>query len=134
KSRKEVNGKRIGLIGHSEGGVIAPLVAIQSSDVAFIVSLAGVGIKGSDLMTMQLKQSYRKQGFNEEEVDRLDSLYQMMIGIKIKYSDRETIKSVFAKDMQDWLDRQPSPFLEKAGFKGPHADPTIDRMASMVFS
>ena len=37
KTRGEINGTRIGLLGHSEGGIIAPLVASRSPDVAFIV-------------------------------------------------------------------------------------------------
>lgn len=55
KSRKDIDQKNIGLIGHSEGGIIAPLVANKSKDVAFIVSLAGTGISGVELSVMQSK-------------------------------------------------------------------------------
>jgi predicted esterase len=44
KTRKEINPHKIGLIGHSEGGIIAPMVAVKSPDVAFIVLLAGTGV------------------------------------------------------------------------------------------
>lgn len=44
KSRKEIDPKRIGLMGHSEGGMIAPMLAAQSSDIAFIVMVAGPGV------------------------------------------------------------------------------------------
>lgn len=54
KTRKDIDKKKIGLIGHSEGGIIAPFVANRSKDVAFIVNLAGTGIIGSDLITMQV--------------------------------------------------------------------------------
>ncbi len=53
KTRKEINKKEIGLIGHSEGGVIAPMVAARSKDVAFIVMLAGTGIPGDKLLLLQ---------------------------------------------------------------------------------
>ena len=46
KTRKEVNSKKIGLIGHSEGGLIAPIVAAGNKDVNFIVMMAGPGISG----------------------------------------------------------------------------------------
>ena len=55
KSRKEVDKKNIGLIGHSEGGIIAPLAANKSKDVAFIVLLASTGISGTELSVMQSK-------------------------------------------------------------------------------
>jgi pimeloyl-ACP methyl ester carboxylesterase len=54
KTRKEINPKQIGLIGHSEGGMAAPMVATRSADVAFIVLMAGPGIVGQKLLTMQI--------------------------------------------------------------------------------
>jgi fermentation-respiration switch protein FrsA (DUF1100 family) len=53
KSRKEVNPKKIGLIGHSEGGIIAPIAAARSSDVAFIVLMAGTGLTGEEIIYLQ---------------------------------------------------------------------------------
>ena len=53
KSRKEVSSGKIGLIGHSEGGAIAPIVASQSNDVGFIVLLAGPGMRGKELLLLQ---------------------------------------------------------------------------------
>ncbi|MCZ8215835.1 MAG: alpha/beta hydrolase, partial [Cyclobacteriaceae bacterium] len=50
KTRKEINKKKIGLIGHSEGGLIAPMVASRSKDVSFIVLLAGPGIPGDSIL------------------------------------------------------------------------------------
>ena len=55
KTRKEINVKKIGLIGHSEGGLIAPMVAADSKDVAFIVLLAGPGIPGDEIMMKQTR-------------------------------------------------------------------------------
>ena len=55
KSRKDINAKHIGLIGHSEGGIIAPLAANQTSDISFIVTLAATGIMGSEVSVLQSK-------------------------------------------------------------------------------
>lgn len=55
KTRKEIDVKKIGLVGHSEGGIIAPLVANNSKDVAFMVLLASTGIPGEELSVMQSK-------------------------------------------------------------------------------
>ena len=54
KIRKEINAKQIGLIGHSEGGMAAPMAATKSSDVAFIVLMAGPGISGAALLKRQI--------------------------------------------------------------------------------
>jgi pimeloyl-ACP methyl ester carboxylesterase len=55
KSRKDIDAKQIGLIGHSEGGIIAPLAANQTSDISFIITLAGTGIPGSEVAVIQSK-------------------------------------------------------------------------------
>lgn len=63
KGRKEVNVGGIGLIGHSEGGLIANIVGVQrSNDVQFIISLAGPGVRGSVLMAEQNEKILTKQG------------------------------------------------------------------------
>lgn len=54
KTRSEINPKKIGLIGHSEGGIIAPMVAAQTKDVAYIISLAGTGVSGEVVLQKQL--------------------------------------------------------------------------------
>ena len=55
RTRNDVDINNIGLIGHSEGGIIAPLVANNSKDVAFMVLLASTGISGTELSVMQSK-------------------------------------------------------------------------------
>lgn len=53
KTRAEVDPHKIGLIGHSEGGFIAPMVAARNKDVAFIVMMAGTGVTGDQVLVAQ---------------------------------------------------------------------------------
>ena len=68
KSRKEVDPKRIGLIGHSEGGLVAPMVAARSKDVAWIILLAAPGLKGEDTLLLQSQLILRTAGVNDEQI------------------------------------------------------------------
>jgi len=68
KSRKEIDPKRIGLIGHSEGGIIAPIVATESSDVAFIVLMAGTGLTGEEVLYLQGKLVAKSEGASDETI------------------------------------------------------------------
>lgn len=52
-TRADIDRGNIGLIGHSEGGIIAPMVAVLSDDVAHIVLLAAIGIPGKEVSLMQ---------------------------------------------------------------------------------
>ena len=69
KTRKEIDPKRIGLVGHSEGGVIAPMVATRSSDVAFIVLMAGTGVPGDVIVEKQVAQLLRAAGTDQAAID-----------------------------------------------------------------
>lgn len=53
KGRDEIDESRIGLIGHSEGGLIAPIVVNRSDDVNFMILLAGTGVPGKEISRMQ---------------------------------------------------------------------------------
>ena len=68
KSRKEINPKQIGLVGHSEGGVIAPMAAAASKDVAFIVMMSGMGQTGADVILTQLALIQARSGVKLETI------------------------------------------------------------------
>ncbi len=69
KTRKEIDPKRIGLIGHSEGGIIAPLVAVDLNDVAFIVLMAGPGVPGDLIIEEQIANLLKAQGASQAAID-----------------------------------------------------------------
>lgn len=54
RAEPKIDAKRIGLLGHSEGGVVAPLAASRSQDVAFVVLLAGTGVTGEEIVGLQI--------------------------------------------------------------------------------
>jgi hypothetical protein len=60
RKQKEVNPKKVGLIGHSEGGVIAPMVAAKDRKIAFIVSLAGNGLTGEKVINKQVETFFSR--------------------------------------------------------------------------
>jgi len=70
RSREEIDSDAIGLIGHSEGGLIAPIAATESDDVAFMVLMAGPGLAGEELLYLQSEMINRAMGASEEIVQR----------------------------------------------------------------
>ena len=62
KARKEVG--KIGLIGHSEGALIAPMVAAESADIKFIVLLGGPGVNGEEILYAQGQAIVKAMGGN----------------------------------------------------------------------
>ena len=71
KSRAEIDSKKIGLIGHSEGGMIAQIAAVKNpDDVNYIIMLAGVGIPGDELILLQSKIIAGIEGRPKEEIEK----------------------------------------------------------------
>jgi pimeloyl-ACP methyl ester carboxylesterase len=68
RGRPEIDAKRIGLLGHSEGGCIAPRVATKSSDIAFIVLLAAPGVPLGEIVIRQGADISRTRGLSEERI------------------------------------------------------------------
>lgn len=87
KSNKDINTSKIGLIGHSEGGVINYMVAERRSDVAFIVSLAGPSITGIQTLRVQLKKLLEVSGLAPEAQQSYLGLYYTVLDMIESSSD-----------------------------------------------
>lgn len=74
KTREEIDTTNIGLIGHSEGGIIAPIVANEDSSVKFIVLMAGLGVTGTELVLAQHQHEFDKMTLTKEEKENLNNL------------------------------------------------------------
>lgn len=106
KTRKEVDAKKIGLLGHSEGGMIAPMVAqMRPNDVNFVILNAGPGIKGIDLMTEQNKAFLMSMGLVDTVVDRYCELYREVMTIVTTAKDTQTAGPKVRTAMDKWISK-----------------------------
>lgn len=105
QSRKEINPKLIGLVGHSEGGMMAPIAAAKSKDVAFIVLMAGVGVRFDDVILFQKETMWKKLGMSEEDLALQRTWHNHVTEIAIKDKDDETVreelKALYAQLSED---------------------------------
>lgn len=76
RSRSDIRHKEIGLIGHSEGGIIAPIVAASNPDLAFIVLLAAPGLPGEVIVLAQQQLILEASGISKEGVQLNQELMQ----------------------------------------------------------
>lgn len=101
KTRKEINSKKIGLVGHSEGGLIAPMVASTSKDVNFIVLLAGPGLQGNELMLLQKEKIERRMGVPDSIVTKGQNMYKGAYSLIVNAKDtvdlRRNVHSYFSE-------------------------------------
>ena len=104
KERNEIDAKQIGLIGHSEGGLIAPMVAANNPDIAFLVLLAGPGVPGKEIILEQQKAIVKAMGAPEGAIAANQRFSQAVIAILEAEKDtllaQEKVKAYFAKEAE----------------------------------
>jgi uncharacterized protein len=121
-TRKDVDTKKIGLIGHSEGGIIAPMVAAKSKDVSFIVLLAGTGIAGNELLLLQLGLIAKANGEKDAELEKARLINKNIFDLIVKSKDSATLKSELTTYLQRAIkentDAKPKEMTEEAYIQG----------------
>jgi pimeloyl-ACP methyl ester carboxylesterase len=92
KQRKDVNPRQIGLMGHSEGGLIAPMLAAKSKDIAYIIMLAGQGLTGEEVLYRQGQQILKAQGASAQELENQRDLQSRLFALLKTEKDPEVLK------------------------------------------
>lgn len=113
KTRSDVDTINIGLIGHSEGGMIAPLVAAKRKDVHFIVLLAGPGVKIKELMEQQSVDVAAANGISEAYLEKYRLLYRQLVNTIIYEPDSAIAFNKAVVVFNDWQ-KDKNTFLVKA--------------------
>lgn len=89
KNDSRINKKVLGLMGHSEGGLIAPIVVSANPDVSFIVSLAGPGVTGEQIIHRQSADISRASGVDEKQIEESVSINKKLFAVLKKESDNK---------------------------------------------
>ncbi|MFZ2635992.1 MAG: alpha/beta hydrolase [Rectinemataceae bacterium] len=76
-----IDSGRMGIIGHSEGGIVAPIAAVRDRRVGFIVLLAGPGIRGDKLLLSQNEAILRASGASDESISQLNKVNSILYDI-----------------------------------------------------
>lgn len=87
QSRPDLKNMAIGLMGHSEGGMIAPMVAARNSAVKFIVLLAGPGVPISELMVQQTSDQARLSGAPADEIAQTAAVNKKLYAAIAQWKD-----------------------------------------------
>lgn len=100
-SRKQTKDHPIGLIGHSEGGTICPMVVSQNDEVDFVISLAGTGITGLEIIEKQSKAMAIAEGTPPQAAEETQAFAVALCQVALendKESDRKKAIEAFLKE------------------------------------
>ena len=80
-ARPEIDAKRVGLLGHSEGGLIAPMLAAAHPEIAFVVMIGGPGVTGEQILFAQAAAINKASGTTEAAVAANTELQKQVFAI-----------------------------------------------------
>jgi pimeloyl-ACP methyl ester carboxylesterase len=134
KTREEVDRKRIGLIGHSEGGLIASIVASRNKDISFVILLAGPGIKGADLLADQNEAILKVNGIPADAALAYKILFRKIIEETLTSPDSATAFQKAWADGLQWKDRQAPSILTALNIRDSITDKKVVSQLITAFS
>ncbi|MEO7444983.1 MAG: alpha/beta hydrolase [Ferruginibacter sp.] len=102
KSRPDIDKNKMGLLGHSEGGMIAPMVAARRKDVKFLVLLAGPGTMGADLLAEQNAAIFKSQGVSDSTAAAFQVLFRNLLTEVINTSDSVVLVEKMDALVNNW--------------------------------
>jgi len=115
RQRKEIHSSHIGLLGHSEGAIVAPMVAANSNTVHFMVLMAGPGTKGIDVIMDQNENAMKTQGMEPETMVKLQQINREMFESLLTWDGSESHRTAL-RDKLSYLWEQ-LPILTKLKVK-----------------
>jgi dienelactone hydrolase len=107
KSRSDVDTNRIGILGHSEGALAAFIASTNSSDFAFIVSLAGPIVRGDSLIVEQIRIQMKNEGIPDSLIEETISDQYLMYNIMRENKDIELARNIMRRRARKQLELYP---------------------------
>jgi len=105
KAQPGIEPHRVGVLGHSEGGIIAPAVAAEDESVAFVVMIAGPTIRGDKLFVLQSAMTAKTYGAPDDYIAKRklfdQALYDAIISAPSDAVALDRAKAIVAKGVAD---------------------------------
>jgi uncharacterized protein len=127
RNNPKINNKEIGFIGHSEGGLIAPIVALSVPETGFIVSLAGPGVTGQQIITRQQEDIGKMSGEADAAIKETTEINKKLFAILKKEPDNNKAETKILTLYRQILEKKKTPKEDidkavtqlKSGFSAP---------------
>ena len=106
ETRPEADLHKIGLLGHSTGGMVAPMAAARNPSAAFVVMMAGVGVPGDELIVAQAQVLAEARGFSREEVEKMVATNRDMLAIIKREKNKAALETELRQKLSGMVSEQ----------------------------
>jgi pimeloyl-ACP methyl ester carboxylesterase len=134
KTREEIDQKRIGLLGHSEGGEIAPMAAVRSPDVAFIVLLAASGVTGREIILEQQALIMKAEGASDQAIANQRAETEAYIEVALEEEDSAVAAERIRELVEASLARMTEEQREGAGVSTETVDAQVKAISEQMLN
>ncbi len=112
RKHNKIDPDKIGILGHSEGGIVAPLVAKDDKRIAFSVMMAGTALPGDSILMLQTKAISQVYGLPEEKIEASQKVNKLIYE-SVKYdTNLDTVKKELAKFIRSEIEKLPEDQLK----------------------
>jgi pimeloyl-ACP methyl ester carboxylesterase len=125
KTRSDLDAKRMGTLGHSEGATVAAIAASRSADVSFAVLLAPPGARGEDILRQQAVDGARGLGAGDDAVARVAAAHRHVTSSVSKGANAEEIASAVKELVRAQYDTMPAAQQQALGAREPFVERTV---------
>jgi pimeloyl-ACP methyl ester carboxylesterase len=115
RAHDRINPAEIGLAGHSEGGLIAPMVVGLRDDIAFVVLLAATGVDGAEIVMSQTEAMLRAAKIEESEIKIVSSVNRAVVTIVVSAGPAEDISGQVSEAIEEIIQTLPAADREEGG-------------------
>jgi pimeloyl-ACP methyl ester carboxylesterase len=103
KSRKEINHELIGLVGHSEGGMIASMVAVQTPDITFIILIASPGMAIKKMEYSEQARTLKANGASDDLIARSRNVQDKLFAVISQEIDSKVVEDKFTSIITEFF-------------------------------
>ncbi len=107
RGRPDIDPRRVGLLGHSEGGLIAPM-AEREGKFAFMVLMAGTAVRGEDVILEQMARIARADGAGEKEIRRDVALQKQIFALLRDPKGEPRLAQILLAQARQGLEQMPA--------------------------
>lgn len=106
-SRPEIRAEGVGVIGHSEGGIVASIIASRRPGLGFAVLLAGPGLSGEEILYLQNAAIARASGMGEEAIAKANEVNSKLYAIAKREGDTGVRREELASILEAFMGGKP---------------------------
>ncbi len=111
---EKINPSEIGLAGHSEGGLVAPMVVGLREDVAFVVLLGATGVNGATIIPNQTEAMMRAADTDDTEIEIATTINRAVIAAALETSPGTDYSAELEPVIADVIQTLPESVREEA--------------------